>query len=62
MEKCAAAMIAAEKCSREPGDKARRYRMIASEEGYWTRGNPPYGLRRSLPDEHRNPLYLLEPG
>jgi hypothetical protein len=44
------------------GDKIRRAHMLAAEKGYWTGGNPPYGLRRLLLDGKGNPLHLLEPG
>jgi DNA invertase Pin-like site-specific DNA recombinase len=46
----------------ELGAKVRRGRMFAAQQGYWTGGTPPYGLRRLLVDHKGNPLHLLEPG
>ena len=34
----------------------------AAEQGFWTGGSPPYGLRRLLLDKQGTPLYLLAPG
>jgi DNA invertase Pin-like site-specific DNA recombinase len=48
--------------SRELGDKVRMARMRLLQQGYWTGGTPPYGLRRLLLDEKGNPLHLLEAG
>jgi DNA invertase Pin-like site-specific DNA recombinase len=33
-----------------------------SQQGYWAGGPPPYGMRRLLLDEKREPVQLLEPG
>ena len=35
---------------------------VAAEQGFWTGGSPPYGLRRLLLDEREEPLHLLAPG
>jgi hypothetical protein len=53
-------MLAYECCTL--GARIRRGRRWAAQKGYWTGGNPPYGLRRLLLDERGNPLHLLEPG
>jgi len=34
----------------------------AAEQGFWTGGSPPYGLRRLLLDEQGKPSHLLAPG
>ncbi len=48
--------------SRELSDKVWRGCVKISEQGYWAGGSPPYGLRRLLLDEKREPLHPLEPG
>lgn len=48
--------------SRELSDKVWRGCMKISEQGYWPGGPPPYGLKRLLLDEKREPLHPLEPG
>jgi DNA invertase Pin-like site-specific DNA recombinase len=48
--------------SRELSDKVWRGCVKISEQGYWAGGSPPYGLRRLLLDEKREPLQPLEPG
>lgn len=47
---------------RQLGLNVRLGRQRVSERGYWTGGNPPYGMRRLLVDAKGNPLHLLEPG
>jgi DNA invertase Pin-like site-specific DNA recombinase len=44
------------------GRRIRRGLMRAADQGYWTGGNPPYGMRRLLVDKDGNPLHSLEPG
>ena len=44
------------------GRRIRRGLMRAADQGYWTGGKPPYGLRRLLVDKDGNPFHLLEPG
>ncbi|MFO0821520.1 MAG: recombinase family protein [Pirellulales bacterium] len=48
--------------SRELSDKVWRGCMKITEQGYWAGGSPPYGTRRLLLDEKRDPLHPLEPG
>jgi DNA invertase Pin-like site-specific DNA recombinase len=36
--------------------------MKIAEQGYWAGGSPPYGLRRLLLDEKREPVHVMEPG
>lgn len=48
--------------SRELSDKVWRGCVKITEQGYWAGGSPPYGLRRLLLDEKREPLQPLEPG
>lgn len=48
--------------SRELSDKVWRGCVKISEQGYWAGGSPPYGLKRLLLDERREPLHPLEPG
>ena len=44
------------------GRRIRRGLAWAAEQGFWTGGSPPYGLRRLLLDEQGKPLHLLTPG
>jgi len=48
--------------SRELSDKVWRGCVKVAEQGYWAGGSPPYGLRRLLLDEKREPLNVLSPG
>jgi len=48
--------------SRELSDKVWRGCVKITEQGYWAGGSPPYGTRRLLLDEKRDPLHPLEPG
>lgn len=48
--------------SRELSDKVWRGCVKITEQGYWAGGSPPYGTRRLLLDEQREPLQPLEPG
>ncbi len=48
--------------SRELSDKVWRGCVKITEQGYWAGGSPPYGTRRLLLDERREPLHPLEPG
>ena len=48
--------------SRELSDKVWRGCAKIAEQGYWAGGPPPYGTRRLLLDEHREPLHALDPG
>jgi DNA invertase Pin-like site-specific DNA recombinase len=48
--------------SRELSDKVWRGCAKISEQGYWAGGSPPYGTRRLLLDEKREPLNTLDPG
>jgi len=48
--------------SRELSDKVWRGCVKIAEQGYWAGGPPPYGFRRLLLDEAREPLHVLEPG
>lgn len=48
--------------SRELSDKVWRGCVKITEQGYWAGGSPPYGTRRLLLDEKREPLHPLEPG
>ncbi len=48
--------------SKELSDKVWRGCVKISEQGYWPGGSPPYGLRRLLLDEKREPLHVLDPG
>ncbi|MHB9068223.1 MAG: recombinase family protein [Pirellulaceae bacterium] len=48
--------------SRELSDKVWRGCVKIAEQGYWAGGPPPYGMRRLLLDEKREPLHKLEPG
>jgi DNA invertase Pin-like site-specific DNA recombinase len=48
--------------SRELSDKVWRGCVKITEQGYWAGGSPPYGTRRLLLDEKREPLQPLEPG
>jgi DNA invertase Pin-like site-specific DNA recombinase len=45
-----------------PGWRIRRGLAWAAEQGFWTGGSPPYGLRRLLLDEQGKPSHLLVPG
>ena len=46
----------------QPGWRIQRGLAWAAEQGFWTGGSPPYGLRRLLLDKQGKPLYLLAPG
>lgn len=48
--------------SRELSDKVWRGCAKIAEQGYWAGGPPPYGTRRLLLDEKREPLTTLAPG
>jgi DNA invertase Pin-like site-specific DNA recombinase len=48
--------------SRELSDKVWRGCVKIAEQGYWAGGLPPYGLKRLLLDEKREPLNVLQPG
>jgi DNA invertase Pin-like site-specific DNA recombinase len=48
--------------SRELSDKVWRGCVKIAEQGYWAGGPPPYGLKRLLLDEKREPLNVLQPG
>jgi DNA invertase Pin-like site-specific DNA recombinase len=48
--------------SKELSDKVWRGCVRIVEQGYWAGGAPPYGLRRLLLDEQREPVRVLEPG
>lgn len=48
--------------SRELSDKVWRGCVKIAEQGYWAGGMPPYGLKRLLLDEKRDPLNVLAPG
>jgi DNA invertase Pin-like site-specific DNA recombinase len=48
--------------SRELSDKVFKGCIKVVEQGYRAGGNPPYGLRRLLLDEKRNPVQILERG
>ena len=48
--------------SRELSDKVWRGCVRIAEQGYWAGGAPPYGLKRLLLDEKRDPLHVLQPG
>ncbi len=48
--------------SRELSDKVWRGCVKIVEQGYWAGGKPPYGLRRLLLDESREPVHVLETG
>lgn len=48
--------------SRELSDKVKRGCRKIAEQGYWAGGQPPYGLRRVLLDERREPVQTLAPG
>ena len=45
-----------------PSWRIRRGLAWAAEQGFWTGGSPPYGLRRLLLDEQGKPSHLLVPG
>ena len=48
--------------SRELSEKVFKGCAKISEQGFRAGGPPPYGLRRLLLDEARNPVQILEPG
>jgi len=48
--------------SRELSDKVWRGCVKIAEQGYWAGGSPPYGFKRLLLDEKREPLHTLAPG
>jgi len=48
--------------SRELSEKVWRGCVKIAEQGYWAGGAPPYGLRRLLLDETREPIDILQPG
>jgi len=48
--------------SKELSVKVWRGCMKIAEQGYWAGGSPPYGLRRLLLDEKREPVHVMEPG
>lgn len=48
--------------SRELSDKVWRGCAKIVEQGYWAGGSPPYGTRRLLLDEKREPLHPLKKG
>jgi DNA invertase Pin-like site-specific DNA recombinase len=48
--------------SRELSDKVWRGCVRIAEQGYWAGGAPPYGLKRLLLDEKREPLHILASG
>ncbi len=48
--------------SRELSDKVWRGCVKITEQGYWAGGSPPYGTKRLLLDEKREPLHPLAPG
>jgi DNA invertase Pin-like site-specific DNA recombinase len=48
--------------SRELSDKVFKGCVKIAEQGFHAGGMPPYGLRRLLLDERRNPVQILEPG
>lgn len=48
--------------SKELSDKVWRGCAKISEQGYWAGGPPPYGLKRLLLDERRNPVGVLDAG
>jgi DNA invertase Pin-like site-specific DNA recombinase len=48
--------------SRELSDKVWRGCVKIVEQGYWAGGKPPYGTKRLLLDEKREPLHTLSPG
>ena len=48
--------------SRELSDKVWRGCAKIAEQGYWAGGSPPYGTRRLLLDEKREPLHKLDVG
>lgn len=45
-----------------PSRRIQKGLAFAAEQGFWTGGAPPYGLRRLLLDEHGQPRCLLAPG
>lgn len=48
--------------SKELSDKVLRGCIKIAQQGFWAGGKPPYGLKRLLLDERRNPLQSLSPG
>jgi DNA invertase Pin-like site-specific DNA recombinase len=48
--------------SRELSDKVFKGCMNIAKHGFRAGGQPPYGLRRLLLDEQRNPVQILKPG
>ena len=48
--------------SKELSDKVWRGCVKIAEDGFWAGGTPPYGMKRLLLDENRDPLHTLEPG
>lgn len=48
--------------SKELSDKVLRGCIKIAQQGFWAGGKPPYGLKRLLLDERRNPLQTLSPG
>ena len=48
--------------SKELSDKVWRGCVKIAEQGYWAGGPPPYGMKRLLLDERREPLHVLAPG
>jgi DNA invertase Pin-like site-specific DNA recombinase len=48
--------------SKELSDKVWRGCVKIAEQGYWAGGAPPYGLKRLLLDERRDPERPLKPG
>lgn len=48
--------------SRELSGKVFRGCVKIAEQGYWAGGQPPYGLKRLLLNESREPVQILKPG